>query len=85
LEIVFGSLDLDWRQFVEIDARYFRPTDIEMLVGNACKAREVLGWSPETTLEELAALMVAHDLELAKQELRGHTGSENGSSGNLVG
>jgi GDPmannose 4,6-dehydratase len=56
-----------------------------MLVGNACKAREVLGWSPETTLEELAALMVAHDLELAKQELRGHTGSENGSSGNLVG
>lgn len=76
LDIVFGSLDLDWRHFVEVDPRYFRPTDIDMLVGDASKAREVLGWMPHTSLEELAKLMVAHDLELAQRELRGHASSE---------
>jgi GDPmannose 4,6-dehydratase len=53
---------------VRVDPRYFRPTDVETLLGDAAKAREKLGWVPEITVQEMCAEMVAHDLE----EARGH-------------
>ena len=68
LEEVFRCLDLDWRDHVAIDARYFRPTEVEALQGDAAKAREKLGWEPKVTFKELVRMMVDHDLELARQE-----------------
>ena len=68
LDEVFGQLNLDWQQYVEIDPRYFRPTEVELLLGDATKAREKLGWTPEVDFQELARLMVEHDLVLAEEE-----------------
>ncbi|KXG78332.1 GDP-mannose 4,6-dehydratase [Fervidicola ferrireducens] len=68
LEEAFGLLGLDWRQYVEIDPRYFRPTEVEHLLGDATKARQKLGWKPKVTFKELVKMMVEHDLELARQE-----------------
>ena len=68
LEKVFSSLDLDWSEFVEIDPRYFRPSEVELLQGDASKARDKLGWSPETSFERLVEMMVESDMELARDE-----------------
>jgi len=68
VETTFGLLDLDWKQYVEIDARYFRPTEVDLLLGDATKARQTLGWEPKVSFEELVRLMVEHDWELAKDE-----------------
>ncbi len=67
-ERVFGYLDLDWERYVEIDPRYFRPTEVEALRGDAAKARAQLGWKPRVTMDELVRRMVDHDYELARQE-----------------
>jgi GDPmannose 4,6-dehydratase len=61
-EAAFGLVDLDYRDYVEIDQRYFRPTEVDQLLGDASKARDVLGWIPSTTFSELVALMLANDL-----------------------
>ncbi len=71
LKLVFEQLDLDWQKYVEIDPRYYRPAEVDLLLGDASKAKKLLGWTPETSLEELAALMVESDLKLANQELHG--------------
>lgn len=68
LERVFTELDLDWQQYVVIDRRYFRPTEVDLLVGDASKAREELGWEPTVGFEELIGTMVEEDLKLARQE-----------------
>ncbi|WP_117237362.1 GDP-mannose 4,6-dehydratase [Thermus sediminis] len=68
LEEAFGLLGLDPSAHVEIDPRYFRPTEVDFLLGDASKARERLGWQPKVTFKELVRRMVEHDLELAKQE-----------------
>jgi GDPmannose 4,6-dehydratase len=65
---VFERLDLDYNEYVEIDLRYFRPTEVDSLLGDATKARQRLGWEPKVTVDELVDRMVAHDLELARQE-----------------
>jgi GDPmannose 4,6-dehydratase len=65
---VFGRLGLDWEERVEIDPRYFRPTEVEELRGDATKAREKLGWEPRVGTDELVRRMVDHDYELARQE-----------------
>ncbi|MBI1304446.1 MAG: GDP-mannose 4,6-dehydratase [Phycisphaera sp.] len=67
-ELAFGQVGLDYRDFIEIDPRYFRPAEVEQLLGEATKARTVLGWEPKTTVEDLARMMVDHDLELARRE-----------------
>jgi len=67
-EMAFAHLGLDYRDYVEIDPRYFRPAEVEQLLGDAGKARTTLGWQPKTTVEDLARMMVEHDLELARQE-----------------
>jgi GDPmannose 4,6-dehydratase len=68
LEEVFGLLGLDWRKHVEIDPRYFRPSEVDLLLGDAGKARRVLGWRPTVTFKELAKLMTMADWELARRE-----------------
>lgn len=67
-ELAFGHLGLDYRDFVEIDPRYFRPAEVEQLQGDASKAKRELGWTAKTSVEELARAMVEHDLELARRE-----------------
>lgn len=68
LDEAFGYLDLDWRQYVETDAKYLRPAEVNAVVGDAGKARRVLGWQPRTTFSELVKMMVEADLELVKSE-----------------
>jgi GDPmannose 4,6-dehydratase len=68
LDYTFEYLDLDWNKYVEIDPRYFRPTEVNLLLGDCTKAKEKLGWVAKTSCKELAELMVDHDLELAKHE-----------------
>ena len=64
----FGLLDLDWEAHVRLDPRYLRPTEVDLLQGDASKARRLLGWDPTVTFDELVEMMVAADLELAHQE-----------------
>ncbi|HEV8045830.1 MAG TPA: GDP-mannose 4,6-dehydratase, partial [Rubrobacter sp.] len=68
VEKVFAYLELDWEEYVEIDPRYFRPTEVAVLQGDASKARSKLGWEPRVGIDELVRRMVEHDLELARQE-----------------
>lgn len=67
-EAAFRYVGLDWKRHVVIDPRYFRPAEVDYLMGDASKAREKLGWQPRVGFQELVALMVEHDLNLAKQE-----------------
>ena len=71
LDVAFSHVDLDWREYVEIDPRYFRPTEVEDLQGDATKARELLGWEPRVGFEELARLMVDADLHVLDRQLAG--------------
>jgi GDPmannose 4,6-dehydratase len=64
----FGLLDLDWQQFVAFDARYQRPTEVDLLIGDYTKARKQLGWEPTVTFKELVRIMVEADLNLARHE-----------------
>jgi GDPmannose 4,6-dehydratase len=68
LDEVFGYLNLDWHQHVEVDPRYFRPAEVDALLGDAGKARRALGWTPKITFKELARLMADADWRLAKRE-----------------
>jgi GDPmannose 4,6-dehydratase len=72
LEEAFGRLDLDWKEYVEIDPRYFRPAEVDLLLGDATKARTILGWEPKVGFKELVAIMVGSDMKLAERELRTH-------------
>jgi GDPmannose 4,6-dehydratase len=68
LEVAFGYVGLDYSDYVEIDPRYFRPTEVDLLLGDADKARRQLGWEPKVSFSELARMMVDVDLELAAQQ-----------------
>lgn len=74
LEYSFGRLELDWQEFVEIDPRYYRPTEVHLLQGDYSKAKRELQWEPRTNCRELAELMVDADLELARNELAKKSG-----------
>ena len=67
-ELAFSKMDLDWEKYVEIDPRYFRPAEVELLQGDSKKARTELGWEPKVSFDELVDMMLASDLQLAKQE-----------------
>jgi GDPmannose 4,6-dehydratase len=69
VEEVFGFLDMDWREHVQIDPRYFRPAEVDLLQGDTTKARRQLGWEPKVTFKELVRLMVEADTVLAQREL----------------
>jgi GDPmannose 4,6-dehydratase len=62
VETAFAFVDLDWRNYVEIDPRYFRPTEVDELCGDASRARAVLGWQPRTSFNELVRIMLEADL-----------------------
>jgi GDPmannose 4,6-dehydratase len=68
VEETFSALDLDWRAYVKYDARYERPAEVDLLVGDPEKARRVLGWEPTVRFKELCRIMVEADLNLAKRE-----------------
>ena len=65
LEEVFRYVNLDWPDYVEIDPRYFRPTEVELLLAVSSKARKELGWNPRITFKDLVKIMVDSDMELA--------------------
>lgn len=73
LEKTFGYLDIDWKEHVETDPRYFRPAEVDILLGDASKARRNLGWEPKVSFDELVKLMVDHDLKLAEREADART------------
>jgi len=68
LDHSFGYLGLDWKQHVDIDPRYFRPAEVDHLLGDCTKAKTKLGWKPSITFDELVHLMVDHDLERAQRD-----------------
>jgi GDPmannose 4,6-dehydratase len=68
LDEAFGYLNLDWKQYVDIDSRYYRPAEVDLLLGDATKARQRLGWEPKVSFKELVKLMIDSDLELARRE-----------------
>jgi GDPmannose 4,6-dehydratase len=68
VEFAFAAAGLDWRRHVEVDPRYFRPTEVDALRGDPSKARQVLGWRPRVGFTDLVGMMVAHDLDLARRE-----------------
>jgi GDPmannose 4,6-dehydratase len=70
LEEAFGCLDLDWEKYVEIDPRYFRPAEVDLLLGDPTKARTILGWEPKVSFKELVKVMVEGDMKLAEREQR---------------
>jgi GDPmannose 4,6-dehydratase len=65
LEVAFGLVGRDYQEFVKIDPRYFRPTEVDLLIGDPTKAKEKLGWKPKCSFPELVRLMVEEDIKLA--------------------
>ena len=65
---VFCCLDMDWQKYVEVDPKYFRPTEVDLLLGDATKAAKVLGWKPKVSFKELAKMMTDADMKIARQE-----------------
>ena len=67
-QLAFKKLDLDWQEFVESSEKYFRPNEVEFLLGDYSKAEKELGWKPTTSFDKLVDLMLNSDMHLAKQE-----------------
>jgi GDPmannose 4,6-dehydratase len=77
LDISFNYVNLDWHDYVEFDARYLRPTEVDLLIGDPTKVKQKLGWEPSVTFEQLVALMVEADLRAL------NLASPNGQSSQL--
>lgn len=71
LEAAFGHLDLDWTRYVKIDPKYYRPTEVDLLIGDAGKAKKQLQWQPRVRFKELATMMADADLEAERERLDG--------------
>ena len=71
LDAAFGSVGLDWKKHVEIDPRYYRPSEVDLLIGDYNKARRQLGWEPKTKFADLVKLMVEADIKLLKDHREG--------------
>jgi GDPmannose 4,6-dehydratase len=71
LELAFSRLQLDWQKHVKIDSKYYRPTEVDLLIGDASKAKQVLGWEPKVRFQELVAMMVDADLAAERERLEG--------------
>jgi GDPmannose 4,6-dehydratase len=67
-EKVFSRLDLDYNKHVSIDPRYFRPTEVDVLLGDASKAKTILNWQPKVTFDKLIDMMIEADMKLAQKE-----------------
>ncbi len=79
VEEVFGYLDLDWHKYVEIDPRYFRPSEVDYLQGDASKAKNILNWKPKATFQELARMMTDADMQSAENSkiIKDHQKAKN--------
>jgi len=73
LDVAFGHAGLQWKKYVEIDPRYHRPAEVDLLLGDYSKARKKLGWEPKTRFEDLVKLMVDGDIQLLKDHRAGKT------------
>ena len=71
LEVAFSHAQLDWRKYVEIDPRYYRPAEVDLLIGDYSKAKAKLGWAPKTRFDDLIRLMVDSDIKLLEDRLAG--------------
>jgi GDPmannose 4,6-dehydratase len=71
VQLAFDRVGLDWERHVEVDPRYFRPAEVDYLLGDPSKAKEILEWSPRTSFSDLAELMVDADVQLLEDELAG--------------
>jgi len=69
VEEAFGRVDLDWQQYVVVDPRFVRPAEVDLLLGDPSKAKQVLGWEPKVTFKELAAMMVDADMDRVANEI----------------
>jgi GDPmannose 4,6-dehydratase len=72
LEVAFDCAGLDWKKYVEIDPRYFRPREVDHLQGDASKAARILDWHPKVKFHALAELMVEADIKVLEDQLNGH-------------
>lgn len=68
-ELAFGHLDLDWEQYVKVDERFYRPAEVDLLIGSPDKAKKALGWEPKTSFPELVTMMVDADMALLSGKL----------------
>lgn len=85
LESAFGHAGLEWQQYVRFDSRYIRPTEVDSLIGDASKARALLGWSASTFADELASIMVDADIEALEAGASfGHTGRSATTAAPLI-
>ena len=73
LEVAFSHMGLDWKKHVEIDPRYFRPAEVELLIGDYSKAKKKLGWEPKTRFGDLVKLMVDEDIRRLKEHREGRS------------
>lgn len=71
VDLAFGHAELDWKKYVEIDPRYFRPAEVDLLIGDPTKAKKKLGWEPKTSFSDLVRIMIKADLAEVKRELYG--------------
>lgn len=76
LEEAFGYAGLDWKKHVEIDSRYFRPTEVELLIGDPSKAKKILCWEPKVKFKELVKMMVDSDMDDLKKLVEGIGGRQ---------
>jgi GDPmannose 4,6-dehydratase len=74
LELAFDRLELDWKPYVKIDEKYYRPTEVDLLIGDASKAKRKLGWAPKVGFRELITMMVDADLASERERLEGVKG-----------
>ncbi len=70
-ELAFATLDLDWERYVKLDERFFRPAEVDLLVGDPEKAKTGLGWSSSTSFQDLVEMMVKSDYATLKREVNG--------------
>ena len=73
VDLAFATANLDWREYVEVDPRYFRPAEVDYLLADASKARKALGWEPTVTFKELVRIMVEADLKELEARRKGGT------------
>jgi GDPmannose 4,6-dehydratase len=75
VETAFAHADLDWKQFVKHDARYERPAEVDLLLGDASKAKKILNWEPKVRFQELVRILVDADMDLlSRTTARKHLG-----------
>ena len=78
LQEAFSYVGLDWQKYVEIDQRYFRPTEVDILIGDSSKAKQKLQWNPRVDFKKLVQMMVDADMKLIAQQLHGIKGEGKG-------